>query len=161
MRRLVPVLILALATAARGQDRTHDVTPDDYFTLATITEVALSADANRVAYCEGRWDKADDARKTDLWVVGTGAAARPARLTSDRANDRHPQWSSGGQSIYFLGNRKREGEKKPPYDGTTQVWVIGLHGGEPRPVTRVEGGVTGYAYAASPPTPFTTPSMRP
>src|SRR4051812_19176585 len=146
-RSILFVLAVSLAAPARGQERTHHVTPDDYFTLATITEIALSADGQHVAYCDARWDRADDSRKSDLWVVGTGPGARPLRLTGDRANDRRPQWSGDGRLIYFLGNRKREGEKKPPCDGSTQVWSVGPRGGEPRPVTRVEGGVTGYQYS--------------
>src|SRR5437899_1800853 len=80
-----------------------------------------------------------DDRKTDLWIVPTEGSAQ--RLTSERANDRSPQWDPDGQLIYFLGNRKREGEKRPPYDGKTQVWRIPVTGGTPEAVTRVEGGV--------------------
>ena len=147
MPRLLFVVLLAVVPAAAQEPaRDHDITLDDYFTLAAITELAVSPDGKHVAYCEGRWDKADD-RKTDLWVVATDGKGKPTRLTGDRANDRHPKWSADGKAIYVLGNRKREAEKKPPYDGTTQVWQVPLDGGDPRAVTRVEGGVTGFDYA--------------
>src|SRR5206468_56414 len=59
----------------------------------------------------------------------------------------HPKWSADGQTIYFLGNRKRANEKAP-YDGTAQVWSIRTaEGAEPRSVTRISGGVSGYDYA--------------
>src|SRR5205085_1090409 len=76
------------------------------------------------------------------------------RLTFDRASYRDPQW--GGSHLYALANRKREGEKRPPYDGKTQVWRLalppgsptaGARGQEPFPVTQVEGGVDAYAVA--------------
>jgi dipeptidyl aminopeptidase/acylaminoacyl peptidase len=46
-----------------------------------------------------------------------------------------------------LANRKNEGEKKPPFDGSTQVWLVPLEGGEPTTVTKADGGVTGFDYA--------------
>ncbi len=149
MRCLFVAVVLALSPVAFAQEvpRTHDVVPDDYFTLNTITEIAVSPDGKLVAYCLGTWDKAEDNRKTDLWVVPTDGKGKPTRLTFDRANDRHPKWSADGRSIYFLGNRKRAAETKAPFDGTAQVWRIDAAGGEPKAVTREAGGVSGYDYA--------------
>jgi dipeptidyl aminopeptidase/acylaminoacyl peptidase len=142
------LLLLALALPAFAEPvRDHDITVDDYATIATITELAVSPDGKHVAYCEARWDTADDSRKTDLWVVGTDGKGKPTRLTGERANDRHPKWSHDGKAIYVLGNRKHAGETKPPYDGKSQVWRVPLDGGEPRAVTRVEGGIVEYDYA--------------
>ena len=131
---------LLTAVVAHAQPRTHDITVDDYFTQADIFASVISPDGKHVAWTEGRWQQSTDDRKTDLWVVDcqTGVARK---LTFDRASDRSPQWDADSQALYFLGNRKREGEKKPPYDGKTQVWRIPITGGEPRAVTRVEGGV--------------------
>jgi dipeptidyl aminopeptidase/acylaminoacyl peptidase len=147
MRTLIPAVLLAVCGPAAAADRTHAVTVDDYFTLATITEIAASPDRHQVAYCEARWDAADDARKSDLWVVGDGGPVKPKRLTGDRANDRHPKWAADGSAVFVLGNRKRAGETKPPFDGKTQVWRVPVAGGDPQPVTRVEGGVSGYDLA--------------
>jgi acylaminoacyl-peptidase len=147
-RPLFVVLVLAIPAAAQPQAvRDHAITLDDYATLAAITELAVSPDGKHVAYCEARWDKADDQRKADLWVVATDGKGKPTRLTADRANDRHPKWSADGKAVYVLANRKREGETKPPSDGKTQVWRTPLDGGESRAVTKVEGGVTGFDYA--------------
>ena len=145
-RTLFVVLLLALPAFAEPV-RDHDITVDDYATIATITELAVSPDGKHVAYCEARWDTADDSHKTDLWVVSTDGKGKPTRLTGERANDRHPKWSHDGKAIYVLGNRKRDGETKPPYDGKSQVWRVPLDGGEPRAVTRIEGGIVEYDYA--------------
>ncbi len=156
MRRTAALFACALsATAvlpvgpapAQENGRKHDITPDDYASVALVTELAVSPDGARVAYCEARWQVSTDDRKTDLWVVPTDGKGKPRRLTSDRANDRRPRWSADGKAVYVLANRKREAEKKPPYDGTTQVWRIPLDGGDPKPVTWVAGGVTGFDYA--------------
>jgi dipeptidyl aminopeptidase/acylaminoacyl peptidase len=155
---LALVLVVCAATAsahAEPPQRTHDITVDDYFTLATPFNVALSPDGKYAAYSEGRWQQSTDDRKTDLWVVET-KSKRTRRLTSDRANDRSPQWSADGRTVYFLGNRKREGEKRPPYDGTTQVWRINRESGGPSPVTRVESGVNLFGLAHNGATLFYT-----
>jgi dipeptidyl aminopeptidase/acylaminoacyl peptidase len=150
-RRLAAVALclgLTLAAPSRAQTpaRNHDITIDDYFTQADIFSVALSPDGNHVAYTEGRWQKSTDDRKADLWAAPR-RDGQPRRLTFDRASDRAPQWDAASRHIYFLGNRKREGEKRPPYDGKAQVWRIAVGGGEPQAVTRVEGGVEMYALA--------------
>src|SRR5205807_32688 len=116
MTRLLLVLLVGAVPAAAEPARDHDITIDDYGTLAAITDLAVSPDGKQVAYCEARWDKSDDSRKTDLWVVATDGKGKPTRLTGDRANDRHPKWSADGKAVYVLGNRKREAEKKAPYD---------------------------------------------
>jgi dipeptidyl aminopeptidase/acylaminoacyl peptidase len=146
MLRLFAVLLFALPAFA-DVARTHDITIDDYETLAMIRELAVSPDGKVVAYTEARWDKSDDLQKTDLWVVATDGKGKPTRLTGDRANDGHPKWSHDGKAIYVLGNRKREAETRPPYDGKTQVWRVDAASGSATAVTKVEGGVSGFDYA--------------
>lgn len=141
------VLWITLLTSMQAAEEKHAVVPGDYSSIATITQVAVSPDGKWVAYCDARWHISTDDRKTDLWIVATEEKSQPRRLTSDRANDRDVKWSADGKSLCFLGNRKREAEKKAPYDGSTQVWRIGIEGGEPQAVTKVEGGITGYDLA--------------
>jgi dipeptidyl aminopeptidase/acylaminoacyl peptidase len=146
MRCLLVLSVCLVASPAFAADTPRAVTVDDYFTLATITQVSISPDGKQVAYVEARWEEYGDSRKSDLWIVDTDGKSPPRRLTFDRANDRDPKWH--GDTIYFLGNRKRGDEKAPPYNGSTQVWAISANGGEVRPITRVEGGVSGYDLAA-------------
>ncbi len=142
----VLVLLLPLAVPADGPPRDHDITIDDLFTLAAVAEAVPSPDGKQVAYAELRWQESTDDRKADLWVVDA-AGGRPRRLTFDRAGDRSLSWSPDGRWLCFLGERKRGGEKLPPYDGKTQVWQVAAEGGEPRAVTRIEGGVRAYQLA--------------
>ena len=147
MPRMLAFVTIAVIGVAPAQDRSQPLTPDDYASVAAVTEIALSPQGKHVAYCEARWDAVEDVRKTDLWVVATHGRNAPRRLTFDRANDRHPKWSADGSYIYVLGNRKRANETAPPYDGKTQVWRIPAEGGEPFAVTRVPGGVAAYDLA--------------
>jgi dipeptidyl aminopeptidase/acylaminoacyl peptidase len=138
--------LLTATLHGQAPQRTHDITIDDYFTQADLFAAVISPSGNQVAYIEGRWQQSTDDRKTDLWVVDIAKGQPPRRLTFDRAGDRGPQWGPA-VSLYFLGNRKREGEKRPPYDGKTQVWRIPYTGGTPQAVTQVEGGVEMFAVA--------------
>ncbi len=150
MPRLLSTLaVIALVAPAPAQDAAgkRAVTPEDYFSVALVADLAVSPDGKHVAYCDSRWQKSTDDRKAELWVVPTDGKGKPVRLTSDRANERHPRWAADGKSVYTLASRKREAEKAPPYDGSTQVWRVPLDGGDPKPVTRAEGGVTGFDYA--------------
>ena len=46
--------------------------------------------------------------------------------------------------IYVLANRKREGEKKPPFDGKSQIWRVSAKTGDSEPMTQVEGGIEAF-----------------
>jgi dipeptidyl aminopeptidase/acylaminoacyl peptidase len=139
----VVVVLAGLVAPSQAQPPAkRAITIDDYFTQADLFGVAYSP--QYIAYSEGRWQESTDDRKTDLWVVPTGGGSA-RRLTDERASDRAPQFSPNGGLIYFLGNRKREGEKRAPFDGKTQVWQITPLGQwAPKAVTRVEGGVEAY-----------------
>lgn len=154
-------LLLALTAFCAGSfanERKHVVVPADYFTLQTITEVAISPDGKLVAYSLGTWDKGEDNRRTDIWVAPIDGSTSPRRITSDRANDRHLCWGVDGESLYFVGNRRRGGETKPPYDGTSQVWKINLipikagfntdvEGRDLTAITKEVGGIASFDYA--------------
>ena len=80
------VLALVLFACPTFADSPRAVTVDDYFSLATITQVAIASDGKQVAYVEARWDAADESCKSDLWVVNTDGASSPRRITFDKAN---------------------------------------------------------------------------
>jgi dipeptidyl aminopeptidase/acylaminoacyl peptidase len=146
-RKLFPVLLAATAlllpaTWAQEPQRTHDITVDDYLSVYLITTCRTAPGGQRVAFTELRWWDHDEARSTDLWVVEP-ATGRATRLTFERGNEDTPQWSPDGDRLYFVTKRNR-GDKKPPYDGSRQVWVMGTQPGEPLPVTRVKSGIEGY-----------------
>ena len=137
--------VVAITSAVCGGEpvRDHDIVPEDYFDIGVITGLAVSPDGRHIAYTESRWDRAEDGRNTDLWILDTKSKSI-RRLTFDRAGDASPQWSPDSRYIYFASGRKRAGEEKPPYDGKRQVWRISPDGGEPMPVTRSKDGVSQY-----------------
>jgi dipeptidyl aminopeptidase/acylaminoacyl peptidase len=145
MRRTASlVLVLAVAAPAAAQPR--PITPADYGSVATATEVAVSPDGKQVAYTLATWDAKADNRRTDLWVTTTDGKGTPRRLTSERANDRHPKWAADGSALYVIRNVKDALE--PPRDGSAQVWRVSVDGkAAPVALTKAKGGVTGFDYA--------------
>ncbi len=133
--------------ACSRADRDHDLTVEDYFTIANISSCRVSPDGGHVAYVESRWEPERDARNNDLWVVSTDGLISQ-RLTFDPAAEGAPQWSPDGMFVYFTTQRKRSGEDHPPFDGSTQVWRMRSDGTDLMPVTRVAGGVDGFELSA-------------
>ncbi|MFH5803469.1 prolyl oligopeptidase family serine peptidase [Alienimonas sp. DA493] len=145
-----PVLaLLALALSAVGpgvaplaaQEKSHQLEPEDYFTLRAVGAVAPSPDGTQIAYTVTGWSEDSDDMNTDLWLAPNDddPATNGTRLTFDGAGDRHPMWAPDGKTIYFLSARK--GGDEPPTDGKTQVWKIDVDGRNLAAVTRIKGGV--------------------
>jgi dipeptidyl aminopeptidase/acylaminoacyl peptidase len=147
MTRIVAAVLVVFSPVCAAAAPSRDVTVDDYFSLASVSQVALSPNGKHLAYAEARWQNAGNDRKTDLWLIEL-RSGEVKQLTRDRANDRSLKWAADGATLYFLGNRKHEGEKKPPYDGKTQIWKLSLEGGEPADVTRSAEGVDAYDLSA-------------
>ncbi|TWT43706.1 Prolyl tripeptidyl peptidase precursor [Phycisphaerae bacterium RAS1] len=140
-------LLTFAALAADPPTRAHDITIDDYFTLAVVGEVAASPDGKLVAYTDTRWEPPAEDRNTEIWIVATDGASPPYRLTFDPGSDGSPQWGPDSQHLYFAASRKRDDGKAAPYNGKTQVWATGTHGGEPLAITRLADGIGAFQLA--------------
>ncbi|MGB0717156.1 MAG: S9 family peptidase [Phycisphaerae bacterium] len=137
------VAFVDVAQARTDEQRSHDIVPEDYFTLTGIGAFDVSPDGSRVAFLESRWNKDRDGRSNELWIAST-RGMDATRLTFDDAQQGNPTWSPDGKYIYYSCNPKRSGETEPPYDGKTQVWRMLPDGSEARAITRVEGGISSF-----------------
>jgi dipeptidyl aminopeptidase/acylaminoacyl peptidase len=135
------VCLLALTSICRAEEtRDHNVTLDDYFSLAYLPEAVTSPDGRYIAYAQALWQESTDDRKADIWVVDTRSRLTK-RLTFDREGYNSLKWSRDSKLLFFLGNRNREGATKPPFDGKTQIWRLTIDGDELIPVTSAPEGV--------------------
>jgi dipeptidyl aminopeptidase/acylaminoacyl peptidase len=125
--------------------RTHDITIEDYFTEAFVTDCAISPDGRYVAFAEMRWEPPAEKRNTDLWLTDA-RTSDTRRLTFDPAKDENPQWSPDSRWIYFTSNRG-EKDDPAPLNGKTQVWRMSVDGGDPVAMTRLADGVDDYAIS--------------
>ncbi len=148
-KKLLYICIFWLLTLAMpAAERTHAITSDDYLSLATVSELAVSPDGRQVVYCEKRWRQPAEKMATSLWIISTGENPQPRRLSFAGTDAHALRWSGNSSRLYFLASQKRAGETEPPWDGTTQVWELSLPGGDLQAVTSVTAGVEGFDIAA-------------
>lgn len=130
---LVLVAASTLACSYFAPDTAHAqqrraFTVQELVRLKRVSEPALSPDGRTVVFTLRETDLEANRGRTDLWSLDiTTKGALPRRLTSDPANDTSAQWSADGRDVYFLSTRS----------GSSQVWRLGMNGGEAEPVTNV------------------------
>ena len=127
-------LAFTLPAAPRG------VTPEDYLAFQFINDAHLSPDGKQAAYVLTTIDQKRNRRSSSIWVVETGGASAPRKLTADGSNA--PRWSPDGTRLAFLASRGGDGEGNP-----RQIFVLRLDGGEGQPLTHLKNGVTGYQWS--------------
>jgi len=135
--------------------------PFDLLEFTFPSDPQLSPDGQRVVFVEQRVDPEHDGYRSALLLLdvssgpdATGypagapgpesavALAAPRHFTTGYHRDTHPRWSPDGAHLAFLSNRPVEGD-----DIGRQLWVAPTTGGEPRPVTRIKGGVSAFRWS--------------
>ncbi len=126
---------------AAGATDAADGDTSTAFTIASFLEVpilrspVLSPDARQVAYIWTRRDLDSDGRLTQLWL-GDIKSGQTRQLTFGDESVGSLAWRPDG-ALSFLRS----------VDGERQVWINPLDGSEPRPVTELAGGVSGYWWS--------------
>ena len=114
------------------------LTAEDLYDLQLITDAQISPDGQAVIYSQQKVDRESEKKYTNLWLVHT-ADGTPRQFTYGNQADVSPRWSPDGQTIAFLSNR---GDEKQ-----MQIYLIGLHGGEARPLTTLEGSLGRFEWS--------------
>ncbi len=107
-----------------------------------VDDVTFSPDGADVVFTRTRWRGAGaepGPAHTNLWRV-PAAGGDPQRLTWADARDRQPRFSPDGSAIAFLSQRGDEG-------AGARVYLLGVAGGESRPLTDDRLAVTDLAWS--------------
>ncbi|MFI6813124.1 S9 family peptidase [Nonomuraea sp. NPDC050328] len=100
------------------------LTLDDLYRLATPSDPRIDPAGTAVAYTLTTSDRDGDATVAEIWLAAPGA--EPRRLATGSA----PRWSPDGSTLAFL----------KPVDGTPQLHLLPMSGGEPRVLTEAKLG---------------------
>ncbi|QIP13544.1 S9 family peptidase [Spirosoma aureum] len=104
--------------------------------MKSVSNPQLSPDGKWVAYTltKTNWD--DNTYDTDIWLASTITPER-FQLTNSKKSNSSPAWSPDGKWLAFLSTR----------DDKSQLYLISPTGGEARPLTKFETGVTAFKWS--------------
>jgi dipeptidyl aminopeptidase/acylaminoacyl peptidase len=128
---------LVLAPASFAQDGDQPIVASDMLRIQQLSDVNVSPDGRSVLYSV-RSIVEDDERDgryryvTQLWILEDGGRAQPRRLTSSRQGASQAAWHPDGDRIAFVR----------PVDGSPQIFVLSMLGGEAEQVTSFEHGAS-------------------
>ena len=104
--------------------------------MKSVSNPQLSPDGRWVAYTVTRTNWDENAFDTDIWLVNTPTGDR-FQLTHSKKSNSSPAWSPDGKWLAFLSTR----------DDKAQLYVISPTGGEARPVSKFDTGVTAFKWS--------------
>ena len=110
--------------------------------LETLREVELSPSGRNVAYTVRRAStpaSGPPAYRTQLYVASATGRERPRQLTRTEGAAQQPAWHPDGNRLAFVR----------AVDGTPQVFVLSLSGGEPYQLTDAPHGATAPQWSPS------------
>ncbi|WP_018621274.1 S9 family peptidase [Spirosoma luteum] len=111
-------------------------TIDQSIAMKSVSNPQLSPNGRWVAYTLTRANWDDNAYDTDIWIANT-ATGDKFQLTHSKKSNSSPAWSPDGKWLAFLSTR----------DEKAQLYVISPTGGEARPVSKFETGVTAFKWS--------------
>ena len=126
------VLGISSATAQAPSEEAPPLQASDLFKVRTIQEVTISPTGRRAAYTVRRSTPDGKATRTQLYVAPLTGRGSPRLLTRSPGGATRPTWGPDGARIAFVR----------PVDGTPQIFVLSLEGGEPYQLTHAPHGAT-------------------
>src|SRR5579875_278382 len=91
-----------------------------------------------IAFVIQQCDAEKNSTSSAIWLVASsGGKTQPAwQVTGGLYHDFSPRWSPDGRILAFLSDR----------DGSVQLYLLPLSGGEARKISNLRNGVTGYSW---------------
>jgi dipeptidyl aminopeptidase/acylaminoacyl peptidase len=133
----VPVLLALtlIAPAARSATPTRLIREDDINRFEWMGDPQISPDGTRIAFTRVSVDTVADDYRTRIWLIDVaGGAPRP--LTAG-PKDGQPRWSPDGKTLAFVR----------AVDGTPQIHLLPMTGGEPTALTKIKQGASSPAWS--------------
>ncbi|HEY1585414.1 MAG TPA: S9 family peptidase, partial [Polyangia bacterium] len=126
-----------LLVAGSASAATHPFGFEDMARLGRLGDFDVSRDGKWVVYSVGRADLDENKVTNALWLTPVDRSAPPRRLTAGTKKDREPRFSPDGRHVAFVSDR----------DGTPQIFLLDLAGGEPQKLTSAVEGFGGPVWS--------------
>ncbi|OLS33683.1 S9 family peptidase [Bacillus sp. MRMR6] len=114
-----------MTTAKRG------IVSDDLFQLTSVTNPQFAPDGQSFVYVQTTIDEEKDEYISNLYVQRL-EDKKPVQWTFGTARNHSPRWSPDGTQLVFISTRT----------GKSQIFVLGINGGEARQITFLSSGVS-------------------
>ncbi len=109
---------------------------EDMFGMGRVADPHISPDGKWVAYTVTYYDLKKNSGNSDIYLVSTdGKTTR--QLTFSEKSDFSPRWSPSGDELAFISTR----------DGSAQIYVLNLKGGEAVKVTDIPTNVNSFTWS--------------
>lgn len=116
---------------------------EDLYDLQFVEDPQISPDGKRVAFVKMTMSKLPNKYERHIWLADlSGSQPRVRQFTFGDKNDTSPRWSPDGKTLAFVSAREPAIPDKP------QICLIGVDGGEARPITKLGNGATNPAWSA-------------
>lgn len=112
------------------------LTPEILYSLARISDAALSPDGKKVLYGVTFISIEQNKGNRELFVVDTDGSNKK-QLTHTPKSEQNAVWINEGKQIAFLYNE----------DGKSQLWVMDADGSNRRQVSHYEGGINAFSIS--------------
>lgn len=131
------VLVALLALAGAAPAATHPFGFDDMARLGRLGDYDVSRDGKWIVYAVGRADLDENKTTSALWLSPVDRSQPARRLTAGAKKDREPRFSPDGKRVAFVSDR----------DGSPQIFLLDLAGGEPQKLTGAAEGFAGPIWS--------------
>ena len=130
------LLLAVLASSASAQTTAkHPMTFDDLIKLHRISSMDVSRDGKWVAFAATTPELDANRNVSNVWIVS--AAGGELLQVTRGGRDNSPAWSPDGKTLAFLSGR----------DGTSQVYLLPLQGGEAKKMTQLSTGADLFRWS--------------
>lgn len=143
MKRLSRFFLLVLLLTVKSvsaQNAAGPIQASDLLRIQQLGDVAVSPDGRYVAYTvrsivEKEDEEGEYEYRSQLWLAGGRETPRQLTYAADGASG--PAWHPDGDRLAFVR----------PVDGTPQIFVMSMFGGEPVQITDAESGASDPSWS--------------
>ena len=114
----------------------HRLIPEALWAMGRIGSVAVSPDAEKVAYTVSYYSVPQNKSNTEIFLMNADGSAN-VQLTRDEWQQNQPAWIKDGKKLAYLSNES----------GTSQVWEMNPDGTGRRQLTDYAGGIDGFSFS--------------